>query len=51
VNTADLDRLRTAYNKVAGAPGFTSRFDINGDGRIDIADLTLVAAFNGKTCS
>lgn len=43
VNQADLDIVAAKYNSFKGQAGYDPRCDLNGDGIIDIYDLTLVS--------
>jgi len=51
VDGADLNLLKTGYNKSAGEAGYNPRFDLDGDQRVDAADLAILAGFHNNTCS
>jgi len=43
VNCADLAIVKASFGKRTGQAGFDPRADINGDGVVDIRDLTAVS--------
>ena len=44
VATADVDAINAHLGDRLGDPGFASRFDLNGSGRIDAADVAIAMA-------
>lgn len=52
VTCLDLGLAKASMGKRAGQPGFDSRADINGDGVVDLRDMTLMAKAlpSGSSC-
>ncbi len=52
VGCDDLTIVKAAFGKKAGQPGFDPRADVNGDGIINVLDLSIVARLlpAGTTC-
>jgi hypothetical protein len=50
VNMIDLALVIERYDATVGSLRYEPRFDLNGNGRIDIADVQIVAWNLGATC-
>jgi len=50
VNITDIMLAASRWPAVEGDPGFVSRYDLDGNGRIDVLDIMLVAVHWGETC-
>ena len=50
VGVEDIQAIAGHWGETDGSPGWDPTFDLNGDHRIDIVDLTLTTAAFGTTC-
>jgi uncharacterized protein YkwD len=51
VSMQDLVTFGAHWNKLTGQPGFSARWDLNGDGNINLTDVTSVAPQYNMPCS
>ena len=51
VNATDLGTFITRLGKTTGQAGYSVRWDINGDGRINAVDIGRVIPFVNQTCT
>lgn len=50
VDVDDIQAVANRWRQRSGDPGWEARFDVNGDGVINIVDIMKVAAHWGETC-
>lgn len=50
VNVVDLQMFATHYNTSVGQAGYSTRFDLNADGKIDQADFNVLNQYYFKHC-
>jgi len=49
VDIIDLAMVGRSFGATSGTPGWTHAPTVNGDGKVDIIDLVLVASHFGQT--
>ena len=51
VGVEDIVAIATRWGWIDATPGWDSVYDLNGDNKIDVVDITLVTRVWGATCS